>query len=57
MDAFLKTGKLTSSKAGTSTSSQKAAKDKKQKGKPIPWVEKVNYFGGKLNLLIKSSFY
>jgi len=42
MEAFLKTGKLTSSKAGTSTSSQKVVKDKKQKGKPIPWVEKVN---------------
>lgn len=44
MEGFLKTGKLSSSKAGTSTSSLKAAKDKKQKEKPIPWVEKVNIF-------------
>ena len=51
MQAFLKSGKLPSSKAGTSTGSQKAVKDKKQKEKPIPWVEKVNCFGGKLNLL------
>jgi hypothetical protein len=41
MDAFLKGGKLGSAKTGTSSSSQKTVKDKKQKEKPLPWVEKV----------------
>ncbi|XP_070491513.1 replication factor C subunit 4 [Chironomus tepperi] len=40
MQAFLKSGKLSSSKAGTSTGSQKSSKEKKQKEKPVPWVEK-----------------
>jgi replication factor C subunit 2/4 len=39
MDAFLKSGKLSSTKPTPSTS-QKATKEKKQKERPVPWVEK-----------------
>lgn len=39
MEAFLKSGKLSAAKPSTSTL-QKASKDKKQKEKPLPWVEK-----------------
>lgn len=40
MQAFLKGGKLPATKPSTSSTSQKASKDKKQKDKPVPWVEK-----------------
>ena len=36
----MKSGKLSSTKATPANSSQKASKEKKQKEKPIPWVEK-----------------
>lgn len=39
MQAFLKGGKLPATKSAPSTSS-KALKEKKQKEKPVPWVEK-----------------
>lgn len=39
MQAFLKGGKIGTTKPTTSAS-QKSSKDKKQKDKPVPWVEK-----------------
>lgn len=39
MQAFLKGGKLPATKPTPGTS-QKATKEKKQKEKPVPWVEK-----------------
>lgn len=39
MDAFLKSGKLSNTKPAASTS-QKVTKEKKQKEKSVPWVEK-----------------
>lgn len=39
MQAFLTGSKVPATKAAPSTSS-KASKDKKQKEKPVPWVEK-----------------
>lgn len=44
MEAFLKGAKLPGSKNGPS-SSQKQSKEKKQREKPLPWVEKVIYLG------------
>lgn len=39
MQAFIKTGKLSTTKPAPSTS-QKTTKEKKQRDKPVPWVEK-----------------
>lgn len=41
MEAFLKGGKLPTGK-NQAGSGQKQLKDKKQRDKPLPWVEKVN---------------
>lgn len=42
MQAFLKGDKLPAQKASTSASSTQKGKEKKQREKPVPWVEKVS---------------
>jgi hypothetical protein len=49
MDAFLKQGKLSSSKPVSSGSNQQKSAIKEKKQKLVPWVEKVRkLFGAKI---------